>query len=197
MTAKSFRQLTGQSPSNASLEDSVLVIIDAQNEYATGALAVSNLATSRPAIAGLLRRYRAASSPSIHVVHKTPAGAPVFTPGTELAKEFDELQPQPSGAEVVIEKQFPGAFTKTTLQAEIDKTGRRKVVFTGYMAHVCVSTTAREAYQLGYDVFVVADGIGDRDIPGATGEEVRKMVLLELADVFATVVNSSDIIESA
>ncbi|KAJ7187617.1 Isochorismatase-like protein [Mycena pura] len=175
MTAKSFRELTGQSPSNASLADSVLVIIDAQNEYATGALAVSNLETSRPAIAGLLRRYRAASSPSIHVVHKTPAGAPVFTPGTELAKEFAELQPLSGGAEVVVEKQFPGAFTKTTLQAEIDKTGRRKVVLVGYMAHVCVSTTAREAYQLGYDVFVLADAIGDRDIPGATGEEVRKV----------------------
>lgn len=31
------------------------------------------------------------------------------------------------------------------------------------MAHVCVSTTARQAAERGYDVVVVRDGVGDRD----------------------------------
>lgn len=61
------------------------------------------------------------------------------------------------------------------------------------MAHVCVSTTAREGMQSGYDVILVEDGIGDRDIPGATGEELTAMVLKELGDVFGTVVHSKDI----
>lgn len=61
------------------------------------------------------------------------------------------------------------------------------------MAHVCVSTTAREGFQLGYDVVVVEDGIGDRDIPGASGQDVTSMTLKELADVFATVIPSADI----
>jgi hypothetical protein len=92
------------------------------------------------------------------------------------------------------------------------------------MAHVCVSTTAREAHQRGYDVVVIGDAIGDRDIPevpgrsgtpglGATGEEVTKvhiqpfhlrsevyanvsgsqMVILELADIFATVLKTEDV----
>jgi nicotinamidase-related amidase len=38
-----------------------------------------------------------------------------------------------------------------------------------------VSTTAREAHQKGYEVVLVDDGIGDRDIPGASGEEVKKV----------------------
>ena len=42
-------------------------------------------------------------------------------------------------------------------------------------AHVCVSTTAREASQLGYDVVLAEDAIGDRDIPGASGDEVTKV----------------------
>jgi len=30
----------------------------------------------------------------VHVTHTTPDGAPLFTPGTELAKEFEELKPK-------------------------------------------------------------------------------------------------------
>jgi len=56
-----------------------------------------------------------------------------------------------------------------------------------------VSTTARDAARLGYDVLIVEDAVGDRDIPGATGAEVTKMVMKELADAFGTIVQSSDI----
>ncbi len=42
-------------------------------------------------------------------------------------------------------------------------------------AHVCVSTTARQAAEKGYDVILPRDCIGDRDIPGASGEEVVKV----------------------
>jgi hypothetical protein len=42
-------------------------------------------------------------------------------------------------------------------------------------------------------VLVVEDGIGDRDIPGVKGEELTKVALAELGDVFATVVKSEEI----
>jgi nicotinamidase-related amidase len=58
---------------------------------------------------------------------------------------------------------------------------------------VCVSTTARDAARLGYDVLIAEDAVGDRDIPGASGAEVTKMVMHELADAFGTVVQSSEI----
>lgn len=61
------------------------------------------------------------------------------------------------------------------------------------MAHVCVSTTARTGAELGYDVVVVSDAIGDRDIPGIGGLEVTKVVLQELGDAFATIVSSEEI----
>ena len=71
--------------------------------------------------------------------------------------------------------------------------GAKKIVMVGYMAHVCVSTTAREAFQKDYEVVLVEDAIGDRDIPGVGGDDVTRVVLAELADVFGTVVKSSDI----
>jgi nicotinamidase-related amidase len=60
-------------------------------------------------------------------------------------------------------------------------------------AHVCVSTTARDAARLGYDVLVAEDCVGDRDIPGCKGDDLTKVVMWELADAFATVVQSSEI----
>ena len=46
---------------------------------------------------------------------------------------------------------------------------------------------------MGYDVIIAEDAVGDRDIPGASGAEVTKMVMHELGDAFATIVQSSDI----
>ncbi|KAJ7622645.1 Isochorismatase-like protein [Mycena polygramma] len=188
---KSFREYLGITPSTASTKDSILIIIDAQNEYASGLLAVANPESTRPVIKQLLERYRAAQGAIVHVVHLTPAGAPVFTPDTPLAEVFPELTPK--DGETIVKKRFPGSFAETDLQEVIAKTGLRKIVLVGYMAHVCVSTTAREGHQRGYEVLLVEDAIGDRDIPGASAAEVTKTVLLELGDAFATVVESSSI----
>ena len=149
----------------------------------------------------------------MHVVHSVPEGAPVFTPNTRLAAEFDELTPKKG--EKVISKQHPGSFAETDLDQYLGSLGDKgkkraglfwwarklltrsvpgkKIVLTGYMAHVCVSTTARQAAQRGYEVLLAEDGIGDRDIPGATGEEVTKMVMNELGDAFGTVVKGSSV----
>ena len=179
--APSFRELVGVPPSVASVKDSVLVIIDAQNEYATGALKTANVDATRKAIAALLERYRAGGGYVAHVVHITPPGAPVFTPNTPLADEFDELKPNTaSGKEVVVEKNFPNSFAATNLEEFVKGTGLKKLVLTGYMAHVCVSTTARAGHEKGYEVIIAEDAVGDRDIPGASAAEVKKVIDLLL-----------------
>lgn len=63
----------------------------------------------------------------------------------------------------------------------------------GYMAHVCVSTTARQAAERGYDVVLVKEAIGDRDIPGIKAGELVETVLKELADAFGTVVGLDEV----
>lgn len=120
-----------------------------------------------------------------------PPGCPVFTPSTPLAAEFPELEPLPS--EPVIPKVFPSSFTKTTLHEEIEKTGRKKIVLCGYMAHVCVSTTARVGPEYGYEVVVVREAVGDRDIPGVDAKTLVDVALKEVDDAFGTVVGLSEI----
>ncbi|CAD0024711.1 unnamed protein product [Aureobasidium pullulans] len=176
-SATSFRQLIGMQPSTASVADSTLIIIDAQNEYAEGKLKCSNTASSRKVIASLLEKYREGNGKIVHVVHDTPDGAPVFTPGTKLAEEFDELAPK--DGEKVIHKNYPSSFAGTDLHKHL---GGGKIVLTGYMGA-----------ELGYDVVCVEDAIGDRSIPGVEAEELTKTALNEIADAFGTVVQSKDI----
>ncbi|KAL9024175.1 MAG: hypothetical protein Q9196_006708, partial [Gyalolechia fulgens] len=64
------------------------------NEYDHGALAVHEVQKSRAVIADVLKKYRDAGGDVVHVVQQTPPGAPLFTPGTELAEEFKELAPE-------------------------------------------------------------------------------------------------------
>ena len=152
--------------------------------------------STRKAIASLLEKYRAGSSDGkniVHIVHKAPDGAPIFTPGTALAEEFDELKPRPG--EKVIQKELVSSFAGTDLHEYLSSLGDRgkKTVMTGYMAHVCVSTTARAGADLGYSIVLAGDAIGDRDIPGLTGPEVTDAVLKELGDAFGTVIQSAEV----
>ena len=136
MTAQSFREIVGVSASSASPSDSALIIIDAQNEYAEGKLAVSNASSSRKAIADLLRKYRDAGSAAkvVHVTHSVPEGAPVFTPNTKLAEEYDELQPEKG--EKVIQKVHPSSFAETELDVYLKEQGVKKAVLVGYMVSI-------------------------------------------------------------
>jgi nicotinamidase-related amidase len=114
----------------------------------------------------------------VHILHSTPSGAPVFTPDTPLAAEMSGLEPR--DGEKVFTKNHPSSFAGTGLHEFLKERSVNKVVLCGYMAHVCVSTTARAAAELGYDVVLARDAIGDRDIPGMTGDEVAKVSDIDL-----------------
>ena len=63
----------------------------------------------------------------------TPEGAPLFTPGTELAEEFEELREGmgEGGREKVITKQHPSAFTGTDLERAMEGFGKKRIVLGG------------------------------------------------------------------
>lgn len=132
--AKSFRSMLGIPPITADPKSSVLVIIDAQNEYAEGLLKTYDVSNTRSSIAALLQAYRTqASQHIVHITHSVPAGAPVFTPDTPLAQPFSEVAPKQG--EKHIWKQQPGAFTGTDLDAHLKGLGdaAKTVVLCGYM----------------------------------------------------------------
>lgn len=189
---QSHRAIIGQKPSTATPQDSALIIIDAQNEYATGKLAIHDLPSSRAAIVSLLKAYRTAGQAAhiVHVLHETSRDWPMFTVGTPMADEFPELTSQD---EKVVKKKHLGAFTGSELGPWLEQTGLKKVVLCGYMSHGCVSTTARQAEERGFDVLIARDAVGTRDIPGAEADELLRVSLAEVGDIFGTVIQSKDL----
>ena len=90
-------------------------------------------------------------------------------------------------------KPLPNAFAQTDLDATLKKLGRTQLVIAGFMTHMCVSSTARAALDLGYKATVAADAAATRDLPDPMGggviaaDALHRAALAELADRFAIV----------
>ena len=77
---------------------------------------------------------------------------------TEL---IPELEHHPSDHSVT--KQRWGAFLGTDLDNYLRQRGVTQIVLTGVATSVGVESTARSAYDLGYNVTLVIDAMTDRD----------------------------------
>lgn len=182
-------QLAGAKPVPARLSESVLVIIDAQREYRDGALPLAGIDAALDEAAQLLARARKAGTPVVHVKHRG-SGA-LFNPATPFFDIVGSLQPAPG--EAVIEKRLPNAFAGTELRQVLGRTGRKHLILIGFMTHMCVSSTARVALDLGYATTVVGAATATRDLPDGEGgtisaATVQRASLAALADRFAVVV---------
>ncbi|KAI6790293.1 hypothetical protein KC360_g9039 [Hortaea werneckii] len=189
----SLRQVIGIPDSSASPLDSTLIIIDAQDEYKYGPLTAADYKEVNVPLSKLVDQYRQQNGKIIHVVHDTGIDqAPIFSPGGKLSKEMDEIVARPG--EAIVKKKHAGSFSETDLQSVLLQHGVKKVVLTGYMAHGCVSSTAREATTLGYEVLIVEDAIGQRDLGSVKAADVKKVAMAEMNDMFGTVVKSDAIL---
>lgn len=191
---KTLLQMAGADTAPNTLSQSTLLVIDAQNEYLSGALPLSGVQDAMDEIALLLQRARAASAPVVHVQH---AGRPgglfdVSGPGGAIA---DMAKPQ--SGEPVVEKALPNAFAETSLQEHLEAAGRKKLVVAGFMTHMCVSATVRAALDHGYQACVVASACATRDLPdpltgGAiAAQQLHAATLAALSDRFATIAQSA------
>ncbi|MEJ2377613.1 MAG: cysteine hydrolase family protein [Pseudolabrys sp.] len=199
MPPKTLLELAGAPATTPHLNDSVLIVIDAQREYVDGKLPLSGIDPALKEISALLARARKAKVPVIHVQHRGRAGG-AFGPDTPGFAITDGAAP--AGTEAVIEKGLPNAFAGTTLGAALEGLGRKQLILTGFMTHMCVEATARAALDHGFKTSVVAAATATRDLPDPlTGEtvsaaEVQRNALAALADRFATVVaNGAEIVD--
>ena len=192
---RTLLQMAGANGGCPPLSESVVVIIDAQNEYVSGKLPLTDIDKALDRIDELLGLARAAGAPIVHVVHRGRAGG-LFDP---LGKMF-QIHPQaaPAAGEKIIEKELPNAFAKTPLHLTLQATKRSSLILAGFMTHMCVSATARAALDHSWKTTVVADAGATRDLPCALGgdplraAEVHRGALAALADRFATVARVAD-----
>jgi nicotinamidase-related amidase len=174
-----------------------LLVVDAQNEFSPrGLRAVPNHAEAMAAILARVEQARAAGNPIAWVQHHNkPNESRAFVPGTWGAELSPGLGTKPGfGPERLFTKDVFGAFTGTELEDWLASLGVHEVLIVGFFAHMCVSTSAREALVRGFDVHVDARGVGARDLEDEllgrqSADEVRRSALLQLADMGVTVEN--------
>ncbi len=192
---KTLLALSGADTTPSSFSNSVIVLVDCQQEYVDGALPLPDVRAALDEVALLLEKAREAEAPVIHIAHKGQTGG-VFD-RSEGGKGAFAAQAIPVQGERVIEKSLPNAFAGTTLKAEIDKTGKNDIILAGFMTHMCISSTARAALDLGYRTTVISDACATRDLPGLKGEvisarQIHQISLAGLADRFSILVSSAD-----
>ncbi|MEK9283382.1 MULTISPECIES: cysteine hydrolase family protein [unclassified Bradyrhizobium] len=190
MTApKTLLELAGADLTPPRLGETCLVLIDIQNEYRAGPLALPDAEAAIVRASRLLAHARQSGAAIFHIAHKGRAGG-LFDREAERGAIVESLAPL--ATEPVIEKGLPNAFAGTDLQARLAATGRTNIVLAGFMTHMCVSSTARAALDLGLRTTIAADSCATRDLPDGRGgtldaRTIHEVALAELSDRFAII----------
>ncbi|MGW0904361.1 cysteine hydrolase family protein [Streptomyces sp. NPDC002853] len=177
------------------LSESALVLIDFQNTYRTGVMALNGAEEALAAGARLLERARAAGTPVVHVLNDGGEGTP-YDIRAHIGAISDEVAPVEG--EAVVVKQFPNSFHATELEKTLTDLGiapgsGKDLVLAGFMTHMCVNYTAQGAFNLGYRPTVVAEATATRSLTAPDGTvlqaaALQSAALTTITDLFGTVV---------
>ncbi len=177
-----------------------LIIVDVQNDYfAGGAMELVGMEAAAANCQRLLQRFRDSGRPLFHIQHLAARpGATFFVPDTEGAEIHPSMQP--AAAESVIVKNFPSAFRDTELHPMLQQAGIEELVICGAMSHMCIDTTTRAAFDLGYRCRVVADACATRDLEfdghRVAARDVHAAFMAALAVPFAQIETADEFIEN-
>jgi nicotinamidase-related amidase len=122
--------------------------------------------------AQLAEKFRALGAPVflVHVV-RSADGKDALHPDADdpmvvrqLMPDFSEIVPElgPQEADIVIDKRNWGAFYGTPLDLMLRRRGIATIVLAGISTSVGVESTARDAYERGYDQVFVEDAMSAR-----------------------------------
>lgn len=143
-----------------------LIVIDLQK----GILSIPTVHPSTDIVARsarLAKAFREHGLPVffVNVTGRAPGRTDAPPRNMQPHADWTDLSPdlgiQPS--DHTISKQRWGAFIGTSLHADLQSLGVTQVVLTGIATTAGVESTARSAYDHGYNVAIVIDAITDRD----------------------------------
>lgn len=146
--------------------NTALIVIDLQN----GIVALPLNQDAQPVVAlsaRLAAAFRAKNLPVVLV--NVAAGAPGRTEQArhagELPAEWAQLVPEmtPQPGDITVTKRTWGAFHNTALHDELQQRGITQVVICGIATSIGVESTARQAYESGYNVTLAVDAMADLD----------------------------------
>ncbi|GAA1834736.1 cysteine hydrolase family protein [Pseudonocardia ailaonensis] len=192
-----LRAVSGLPAEPPALSASTLVMVDCQNTYTRGLMELDGVQAALDQAEELLDRARSAGIPVVHIQHDAGAGSP-YDVREEIGAIVDRVAPRDGEPTVV--KNFPNSFTQTELDTILKRHGERPLLLAGFMTHMCINSTARGAFSLGYSPTVVGGATATRSLPGSAGSaevpsgSLQAASLASIADLFGVVVaGQSDI----
>ncbi|MGV9773860.1 isochorismatase family protein [Streptosporangium sp. NPDC003464] len=185
-----LREVIGLDGALPALSASALIMIDFQNTYRTGVMALPDADRALDAAARLLERARSAGTPVVHVVNDGGEGGPY-----DIRAEIGRIETRvaPRNGESVVVKGFPNSFHETDLLEVLRRLDAGPdLVLAGFMTHMCVQFTAQGAFNLGYRPTVVAEACATRPLTGPDGapipaDTLHAAALTTIGDLFGPV----------
>ena len=192
--SKTLREVAGLGHTPTTIGKSALILIDCQNTYREGVMQLDGVEPALVECQKLLQRYRDAGRPVIHIQHDAGAGSP-YDLNAHCGAISDPVKPV--AGEPVVVKTYPSSFEKTNLDEILKGYGVKDITLAGFMTHVCVNSTARAAFNHGYNATVIGDATATRSLPNPSGgvvpaKELHNASLAALHDFFAVVVPSGN-----
>jgi nicotinamidase-related amidase len=174
-----------------------LIVIDVQNEYFDGALPISDPPPD-VSLANIGRAMDAATGAEVPVIvvrhGSADAESGIFREGSHAWELHPEIERR--ARDHLIDKTLPGSFTGTPLESILAAAEVDTVSITGYMTHMCVDTTSRQAAHLGLSVEILSDATGTLPLENsggtAAGEELHRATLVAQGQFFADVVSTDE-----
>lgn len=118
---------------------------------------------------------------------------PICIRGTWDGVTIDELKPKENDPVVI--KRRDSAFQDTEMRVWLESIGVNLLVFTGIDTSICVETSLRDGFNIGYDVMIISDATasGDKRHYETTLERVRDYYGLVMnSERFKTAINRLD-----
>lgn len=177
-----------------------LIVVDVQNDYFSGgSMELVDMDTAASNCAKLLTSFRDRELPIFHMRHiATREGATFFvvdTPGSEIHDSVTPLE-----NETLVVKHFPSSFRETELNDLLQQAGVEQLVVCGAMTHMCIDTTVRAAFDLGYQCKLIADACATRDLEfngrPVKAADVQAAFMAALSVPFAQVTSTDQYIDA-
>lgn len=140
-------------------------------------------------VAALLQKARDSKTPVIFIQHasKTRVG---FVEGSAGWEIHSAVKPLPD--EKVIQKTVCDSFHETTLHAELQNLKVERVVIAGLRTEMCIDTTSRRAFTLGYKVVLIEDAHSTFDNPVLKAQQIIDHHNVTLARSFVELKKTED-----
>ncbi|WP_085524668.1 cysteine hydrolase family protein [Tuberibacillus sp. Marseille-P3662] len=150
-------------------DHSALLIIDVQKAMFPVGDGVYKGETVIDNLQKLIRQARTEGVPVIYIQHDNGKGTPLErgTDGWHIHRDI-----KPLNEDLVVEKQTPDAFHQTHLESILTERSINHLCITGMQTELCVDTTTRRAFSLGFDVTLISDGHSTFDTDHLKAEQI-------------------------